>query len=60
MDENRYYLRVALAQMDWLEDGQLDEHYLEQREGALLVVREALHVLYESAARFSPASASIN
>jgi len=60
MDEARYYLREALAQLAWLEDGPLDEHYLEQREGAFVVVREAMHVLYEYAARFSPASASTN
>ena len=60
MDDARYYLREALAQLAWLEDGPLDEHYLEQREGALQLIREALHVLYESAARFSPASASTN
>ena len=56
MDELRYYFRNLLAQVDWLEDGPLDEHYLEQREAALQFIREALHVLYEYAARFSPAS----
>ena len=56
MDEARYYFREALAQMRWLEDGPLDEHYMEQREAALQFVTETLHVLYENYARISPAS----
>ena len=59
MDEVRYLLHEALRQVDWLESGETTRWYPDQRKDAALVVREALHGLYETVARRTPAQASI-